>query len=140
MDLAFAFLALNAEHSTERQLWVAAADFDIIEAAGFPVYSKFCIVVKFRVAPEEVAQPHSLRIELTRPNGEQIVLVEHQDVATMANPHDPARQSGATIIVNAGVLLLVPGSYAINIFADGREVKSLPLFVEMVAQQPQQAH
>jgi len=133
MELRFAFLALNADHSQSGELWVATADFDRIVTAGLPIQTKFCVVAKFTVLPDEVEQPHTVRLELTKPDGQRVPMGTEQPVSARRHPVDPNLPTGASIIMNLGLPIEARGQHTFHILADGREVKTLPLFVDVEA-------
>jgi hypothetical protein len=139
MELAFAFPAMNADHSTEGQLWAAIVDFDRIAAPSFPVFTQFCIVAKFRVTPEEIGLPQLVRLDLTRPNGVRSQVSGDQQLNTVRHPTDPARSTGATIITSVGIVFAEPGDHFIHVIANGREVQSISLLVEEAPRDREQA-
>ena len=136
MELSFAFLALYADYTDDKSLWVAGADFERLAIgvpAGITAIAQFSLVAKFRVSPAESAVPHFMRIECAGPTGQRVSLNQNEQIPTKANEQYPDRSSGAVVIAKIGMGFKSPGEYTFYLVVDDKEVKSIPLMVELPA-------
>ncbi len=69
MELSFAFLANMADHLADGRMIVIGPDFDIASCPQFPFVVPIAFVVKMKVEPEEVGQPHTIKVDYRKPDG-----------------------------------------------------------------------
>ena len=131
MELSFAFLALHADYTDDKSLWVAGADFDRMAVLGVPPVAQFSLVVKFRVPPEDANIPHVMRIDVTGPNGERKPLNSNEPIPTKKNEQYPDRNTSAVAILRVGMAFNNPGEYSFHIVLDEKDIKSIPLLIEL---------
>jgi hypothetical protein len=132
MELSFAFLAKMADHLADGQLLLIGPDFDAVACSQFPVQIPISIAIKLFAEPREINKPHTLRIELTKPDGSRGIIGIESEIATRVNEFDPTRRSGASIVVNMlGMVFESAGDYLFHVIVDDREVKSLSLSLKL---------
>ncbi len=131
MELSFAFLALHADYTDGKALWVAGADFDRMAVLGVPPVAQFSLVVKFRVPPADAITQHVMRIDITGPSGERKPLNENEPIPTKANEQFPNRDTSSVAILRLGLGFSTAGEYAFHIMLDEKEIKSIPLLIEL---------
>jgi hypothetical protein len=129
MNLAYAFFANSAEFS-DNGLFVLGGDFDTIRSASFPtVPIPISVVVKICFSPSECDRQYRFRIDLRGSLGqgtEESFLIEPQ-----TNDEYPERDTGVGIVINlAGLSFGSPGDYALRIFVEDTELKTLILHLE----------
>ena len=132
MELAFAFFAYAAQTSEDGQLHIIGGNFDAIGGTSLPAnLPPFTLVVKFDVDPEDAGRDHNISIDLTRPVSGRVQLQAPFPIKTMVHPRHPRRKTSATIVVHLMLHVESEGEYLFHIMLDNREVKALPLYVEV---------
>lgn len=132
MELRFAFFALNAGQTEDGELWCAGIDFDRISAAALPLPIQFHLVVKLTVTPADREAEHVFSVAMTSPAGERSVLMDNHQINLGApNEADPRRSTNALILVRVGRSFAQAGEHRFHVGVDGREVKTLPLNVDV---------
>jgi len=130
MQIEYAFFALGAEVTSNNKLFVFAGDFDSLQCSELPgVIPPISLVIKLSVAPEEAQSTHTIRIEISHPNGVRFRPNENQAISTIPNQIDPRRASGSRVIMQMALAFEVAGQYGFHIIVDDQELKRLPLYI-----------
>lgn len=127
MELDYAFLADRAERLADGRLFVYGGDVDVISSTG-PVAFSCALAARFLVSPDEVDQQHTFALEISKPDGKRDELCPTGTLNTSRNSVDANEPSGAGLVVKMTLGFSVEGKYVIHVIADGKEVKSLPIW------------
>lgn len=129
MELDYAYLAENAHRDECGKLYVFAADIATLDTEQLPGALFLTLVGRFSVSRFDIGKEHTCKVELSHPDGSRVVLLGDTKINTMANPVDPAADTGAGLIVKLGLVFPHAGKYQVHLSVDGRDVKSLPLWL-----------
>lgn len=83
--------------------------------------------------PNEPLEGHVFSIEITSTDGRRTVM-DSMSINTKRNSIDPQMPSGASILVNMGMMIETPGLKQVHVMLDGVEAKTLNLWVNQAQQ------
>jgi uncharacterized protein DUF6941 len=130
MELDFAFLA-DAADVAMGKLFVLGGAFDTIHVSGFPAsHPVLAVVLRLLLSPVDLDRKHELQILLLDADAKHIASATGELLMPKA-PGSPAGWKQAVILPLR--FLNVPfqqeGHYSIEILANGRMLKAIPLRV-----------
>jgi len=133
MELDFAFLADAADVSMGK-LYVLGGAFDTINVGALPaMHPMLAVVVRLQLSPHDLDRKHVLEILLLDADGKQLAAAKG-DLTVPKSPDAPPGWKQAVILPLR--FLNVPfqqaGHYSIEILADGKMLKAIPLRVVQV--------
>jgi hypothetical protein len=133
MQLEFAFLADSAQVSSDSKMFVLGGGIDRISSKQFPATHPYMsLVVKIQLHPAECEREHGLEVDLWDPDGKSIGAKVTGKFS--AQRQAEGRSSYVQLVMNMiGVEFRVPGDYGFQILADGQLLKTLPLRLELLA-------
>jgi hypothetical protein len=130
MELDYAYFAEKADRLADRRICTWGAEFDSVQGDRFPFFFALSLVTRFVVRPEDQLEGHAFHIEVSHPtNPEKVRACDPSPIKANRNPIEPGLPSGASVVIGFGILFDEPGKYIVRVFLDGKEVKSLPLYV-----------
>ncbi len=137
MELDFAFLADAADVSMGK-LFVLGGAFDTIHVPGFPAtHPVLAVVIRLLLSPNDLDRKHKLEVLLLDADAHHIASA-NGDLMVPKAPESPAGWKQAVILPLR--FLNVPfsqeGHYSIEIVADGKMLKAIPLRVIAAPKQP----
>ncbi len=136
MQLEYAFLADSAQVSSDGKLFVLGGGIDRIFSVSFPaMHAYMSLVVKVQLHPAECGREHGLEVELWDPDGAPI---GGKVAGNFTAPRQPeGRASFVQLVMNVlNAEFRVPGEYAFQVVIDGQLIKTLPLRLERLQEQP----
>jgi hypothetical protein len=136
MELDFAFLADAADVSMGK-LFVLGGAFDTIHVGGFPAsHPILAVVLRLLLSPADLDRKHELQILLLDADAKHIASANGELMVPKA-PGSPAgwKQTVLLPLRFFNVPFQQEGHYSIEILADGKMAKAIPL---RVVQTPQQ--
>lgn len=137
MELDFAFLADAADVSMGK-LFVLGGAFDTIHVQAFPaIHPVLAVVVRFLLSPADVDRKHELQILLLDADAKHIASANGE----LLMPKAPGSPQGwkQTVILPLrfmNVPFQQEGHYSIEILADQKMLKAIPLRVIQAPKQP----
>ncbi len=130
MELDFAFLADAADVSMGK-LFVLGGAFDTIHVPSFPAsHPVLAVVLRLLLSPNELDRKHDLQILLLDADAHHIASA-NGELFVPKSPETPAgwKQNVILPLRFFNVPFKQQGHYSIEILADGKMVKAIPLRV-----------
>lgn len=142
MKLAYAMLADSAQFTPDGRLWVLGGDIDTLYVPAIPAKQPLLtLVFKVLFAPEECEREHTLRVDVTSPDGTLVKSGESLSFVPHVSPDRPDEDVGVgvpVLIQNQEFQTL--GQYVYHILVDDQELAELPLRISPVPAQMPLAH
>lgn len=130
MEVTLAALADYAATTDQGKLVVAGV-FDTLNARRLPArHPMMALVLRLQAQPHE-ARSHAVSVRFVGPDGEE-VLPELKARLDFPDPGIAERSTAQLVLNMPGVLLKQTGRHAIDVFVDGVQVASVPLWVNLV--------
>jgi hypothetical protein len=138
MEIMAATLASFVDLGADGRVAMINGDLDTLRfQADFPATTVLPVYfyMKFKYPAPESGRAHQCRIELAGPTGD--LLMESEQ--TLDVPASPAGRPVKVGSVMAFAVLTFPavGEYEFRIIHDGGRVKTLPLYIEQIAANPE---
>ncbi|GAB4277094.1 MAG: hypothetical protein Kow0056_08240 [Coriobacteriia bacterium] len=130
MEVTLAALADYAATTDQGKLVVAGV-FDTLNARRLPArHPMMALVLRLQAQPHE-ARSHAVAVRFVGPDGEE-VLPELNARLDFPDAGAAERSTAQLVLNMPGVLLKQPGRHGIDVFVDGVQVASVPLWVNLV--------
>jgi hypothetical protein len=139
MQLDFAMLALNADHSANGKLHIFGGAFDLIQVSELPAtVPPFNLVVRVNADPGEEEGEHHLGLAIVNPQGERSVIADRHPFR-FARVIDVDSPLTALVIITMVITFRSAGQYVFEILEDDHPLKRIPLQLRLHEQPPQNA-
>jgi hypothetical protein len=119
-DVVFGFLAGGVEQLADGQIIITRPDMDGLLLPRIPIQGTFFFIAKLSFAADEITQPHTVRVECTKPNGARVP-IGGSGLTLVPNPQNPAAD---TTTMTIGVIALnfeATGLYQFHLIVDNVE-------------------
>ena len=129
MNVSYLIVAKYAEQTNDG-LNIIGGDIDLFFSETIPLNVPFLFVAtKVVLGQEEASVPHSLRVRLVGPDGDQII--ESDEIPVPANDFLPKedRFNAKLVFGFVNVVFLEEGLYRFQLLFDGKAEKDAPLRV-----------
>ncbi|HZZ27766.1 MAG TPA: hypothetical protein VFE46_07125 [Pirellulales bacterium] len=135
MQLDFAMLALNADHTANGKLHIFGGGFDILSVPEVPAQvPPFNLVARFICEPDELKAEHRLNLAITKPDGVRTSITTDQLLQFSENKLDVTQPTTGMAILTLVVQFKSFGKYAFDIGVDNQILKTIPLNVTQLVQ------
>lgn len=141
MRIAYAFLADTALGHPDGKMYVLGGGIDTVFSPTFPFLAQpLSIVLKAEFAPEETDTPHLVEVQLLNSEGTALIPSMKTQVLPQRHSKWAERAVGVQLVLGlAGLRFVRPENCQFRVLLDGIEQVSLPLFVEHLEPEPQEA-
>lgn len=130
IQLDFALLALGAEPSVSGKLNIFGGAFERMAVSTLPAsVPPFAIVAKFFAEGVDTEENHVLRMYGINAQDIRSTLVEGLEFKIGPAPSVEQTISYAVVILQLGLTISHAGKYQFVLEVDGKEVRTLPLFI-----------
>jgi hypothetical protein len=132
MQLHYALFADAAEITLSGKLAMMGGNINTLRIPAFPtLVSPLLVVISLTVDEGETGQTHSIRVELTNPEGQNILPTQIGSFTPVSNPPESAELPVRFVsIANlSGLIVATPGMHWLRILVDDKQVGTAPLLV-----------
>jgi hypothetical protein len=141
MRIAYAFLADTALGHPDGKMYVLGGGIDTVFSPTFPFMAQpLSMVLKAEFDPEDTDAPHLVEVQLLNSEGSALIPSMKTQVLPQRHSKWPDRAVGVQLVLGlAGLRFERPENCQFRVLLDSEEKVSLPLFVERLDQEPQEA-
>jgi len=141
MRIAYAFLADAALGHPDGKMYVLGGGIDTVFSPTFPFIAQpLSIVLKAEFEPDESDSPHLVEVQLLNSVGSALIPSLKTQVLPQRHSRWPERAVGVQLVLGlAGLSFERPENCRFRVLLDSEEQVSLPLFVEQLEQELQEA-
>src|SRR3990172_5902786 len=121
MELDYALIAESAEQFANGQLGMWGSDIEGIRGGGVPVLFQGTLVIRLILSPDEPAEGHTFRVELTGGQRGRQTLKPDTPINTIRNESQSHKPSAARVLLKLALGFATPGDYVFHVIVDGVE-------------------
>jgi hypothetical protein len=135
VQVQYLIVATDVTDGPEGTVNIYEGDFDTLWATGFPAaVPRLVLLCRLILAATECDYPHTLRIELLGPDGEQLLALAPHTFVQARHPTEPYRPVRHRVRCTfAPVQFPAPGDYGFHLLVDNHELANLPFYVRTMS-------
>lgn len=137
MQLQYAFLA-DLVQVNQGKLYVLGGDIDRLSVQEFPCNPRLSLVQKFMLEPGELDRPHTFTVTVMDEDGKKVFAADQEIKVERNAQNESWRHQGFLLPAEfiGAIKFEKPGDYSFEILVDKINVKSLPLHISLIVQEP----